>query len=64
MCTSIAVSIQIHLRGGSVIPMQAAANTTVFGRKTNYTLLVALNSSESASGDVYVDDGVSLQPNK
>ena len=53
---------QVHYRGGSIIPMQTPENTTAVTRTTNFTLCVALDNSSSASGDLYVDDGISLQP--
>lgn len=55
-------TIPVHYRGGSIIPMQTPENTTAVTRTTNFTLCVALDNSSSASGDLYVDDGISLQP--
>ena len=50
----------MHIRGGSVIPMQLPALTTTEARKNNFTLLVALDSNGRAKGDFYMDDGESL----
>lgn len=47
----------LHVRGGFVIPMQGHANTTAVSRKNPMKLLVALNASGGAIGDLYWDDG-------
>ena len=52
--------LQIHLRGGTVIPMQKPGNTTTESRKNDYTLLVVLNGIGEASGDLFLDDGLSV----
>lgn len=52
--------IPINLKAGSVIPMQTAKVSLTATRTTNLSLLVALNSSGTASGDFYWDDGTSL----
>jgi len=52
--------IQVHIRGGNVIPMQQSALTTKQAKTTPFTLLVALDASNNATGSVYVDDGYSL----
>ena len=52
--------LQIHLRGGTVIPMQKPGLTTAESRKNDYTLLVVLDAIGEASGDVFLDDGVSI----
>lgn len=53
--------LPIHVRGGSVVVKQQPALTTAETRKNPITLLVALNSKYSAEGDLYLDDGDSLQ---
>lgn len=53
----------IHVRGGSIIPMQQAGNTTKTSRKMPWSLLVALDQSGQAQGELYLDDGISLVPN-
>lgn len=50
----------VHLRGGYVIPMQKAGNTTATSRKNPWSLLVALDTKGNAEGDLYLDDGISL----
>ena len=52
--------LQIHLRGGTVIPMQKPGNTTTESRKNDYTLLVVLDGIGEASGDLFLDDGLSV----
>ncbi|KAI9911147.1 hypothetical protein PsorP6_009685 [Peronosclerospora sorghi] len=55
--------LQIHLRGGYIIPTQQPLTTTAFSRRGAVTLLAALNKSDesgTASGDLYIDDGDSL----
>jgi len=49
-------AIQIYIKGGSIIPMQAPGLTTTESRKNPYSLIVALNSGY-AFGYLYLDDG-------
>ena len=56
--------VPIHVRGGYIIPMQGAGMTTPSSRKNPFSLLVALDGLGSASGDVYLDDGESLDMSK
>ena len=52
--------INVHVHEGAIIPMQEAALTSTAGRRTPFTLLVALSSNSlvsSASGCVFLDDG-------
>lgn len=55
--------INVFVRGGSVLPMQEPKLTTREARKTPWALLVALGSTGTASGSLYLDDGESVQPN-
>lgn len=50
----------IAVRGGYIIPMQKAGNTTATSRKMPWSLLIALDKNGSAEGSLYLDDGVSL----
>ncbi|KAI7222071.1 alpha-glucosidase precursor [Hortaea werneckii] len=54
----------IHVRGGSIIPMQKAGNTTKTSRMMPWSLLVALDKNGEAQGELYLDDGVSVHPNE
>lgn len=53
----------IHIRGGYIIPLQKAGNTTATSRKNPWSLIVALDKNAQANGELYLDDGVSLKPN-
>jgi alpha-glucosidase len=50
----------IHVRGGYIIPIQKAGNMTKTSRKSPWSLIVALDKDDSAEGELYLDDGVSL----
>ncbi|KAL5363683.1 glycosyl hydrolases family 31-domain-containing protein [Aspergillus floccosus] len=54
--------IPVFVRGGSVLPLQQPALTTRDARQTPWDVLVALNKDGEATGDLYLDDGVSVQP--
>jgi alpha-glucosidase len=51
----------VHVRGGSVIPMQDAALTTTLSRQTPFTLLVALCAGNKAGGTLFWDDGEEVE---
>jgi alpha-glucosidase (family GH31 glycosyl hydrolase) len=52
--------IPVHIRGGHIVPRQGAALTTRDARKNPFNLLVALDGSLNAVGELYLDDGISL----
>jgi alpha-glucosidase len=54
--------IPVFVRGGSVLPMQEPALTTKEARNTPWSLLTALSSNGTAAGDLYIDDGESVEP--
>ncbi|KAK4251780.1 glycoside hydrolase [Corynascus novoguineensis] len=54
--------IPVYLRGGSVVPVQEPGMTTAESRKNPWGLLVALDPEGSAEGELYLDDGESLEP--
>ena len=47
----------VHVRGGSILTLQESALTTVAGRETPFTLLVALCPHGQATGSLFWDDG-------
>lgn len=55
--------INVHVRGGSIFPLQEPGYTTTETRNYPWSILVALDSDVKAGGDLYLDDGVSLVPN-
>jgi alpha-glucosidase (family GH31 glycosyl hydrolase) len=52
--------LNVHIRGGSIIPTQRPALTTAAARLLPFSLIVALDATGSANGDLFVDDGLSL----
>lgn len=54
--------IPVFVRGGSVLPTQEPGYTTTDSRKNPWGLIVALSEDGDASGELYVDDGESLEP--
>ncbi|XP_028393180.1 sucrase-isomaltase, intestinal-like [Dendronephthya gigantea] len=53
-------SIVLHVRGGYILPLQETANNTVFGRRKPMELLVGLNDDQKATGQLFWDDGESI----
>jgi alpha-glucosidase len=54
--------IPVFVRGGSILPMQEPALTTKEARNTPWSLLTALSKNGTAVGDLYLDDGESVEP--
>jgi alpha-glucosidase (family GH31 glycosyl hydrolase) len=52
--------VNIHILGGSVLPLQQAALTTTASRQNPFRLIVALDASNKAQGSLYWDDGEQL----
>ncbi|XP_078510190.1 lysosomal alpha-glucosidase [Lissotriton helveticus] len=53
--------INVHVRGGYILPMQVPALTTVESRKNGIQLCVALSTNGTAQGELFWDDGDSLR---
>ncbi|XP_070408245.1 sucrase-isomaltase, intestinal isoform X2 [Nothobranchius furzeri] len=49
--------INLHVRGGYILPQQKPENTTYYSRKNPLGLLVALSDSGTAQGSFFWDDG-------
>ncbi|XP_078695136.1 sucrase-isomaltase, intestinal-like [Branchiostoma floridae x Branchiostoma belcheri] len=49
--------INVHVRGGTILPTQQPANTTVYSRRNPMGLLVAMDDASAASGTLFWDDG-------
>ncbi|XP_067672785.1 lysosomal alpha-glucosidase-like [Haliotis asinina] len=52
--------INLNFRGGYIIPMQEPALTTTQSRKNNFWLVVAMPRNQFAKGELYWDDGDSV----
>ncbi|USW50539.1 Putative glycoside hydrolase family 31, galactose mutarotase-like domain superfamily [Septoria linicola] len=50
----------IHIRGGHIVPTQKPGNTTSTSRKNPWSLIVALDKDSKASGELFIDDGISI----
>jgi alpha-glucosidase len=51
----------IHIRGGYIVPIQKAGNTTKTSRLNPWSLIVALDKDGKAEGDLYLDDGINIE---
>jgi alpha-glucosidase (family GH31 glycosyl hydrolase) len=54
--------VNTAIRGGTVVPILPPKVTTTLMRKENFTVLVALDSRDEALGQLYWDDGDSIDP--
>ncbi|GBN47674.1 Lysosomal alpha-glucosidase [Araneus ventricosus] len=52
--------VKVDVRGGYILPLQIPGKTTTESRQNAFDLLVALSENQEASGELYWDDGDSL----
>ena len=55
--------INVHLRGGFILPMKIPGDNLILGRDNPFTLLVAQSHWNTANGSLFWDDGDSLDSN-
>lgn len=48
--------INLHVRGGYIIPTQTPDNSTMFSRRNDFGLIIALDDEMAAAGDLFWDD--------
>lgn len=52
--------INVHLRGGFILPMKIPGDNLIIGRDNPFTLLVAQSYFSTANGSLFWDEGDSL----
>ena len=52
--------LNVHLRGGFIIPMQIPGPNLIIGRGNPFNLIVAQSQYGNASGNLFWDDGDSI----
>lgn len=57
-------SVNVHIKGKTIVPLQQGGMTTTDARKTPFTLVVALCSCGGAFGDLFLDDGEQVELNQ
>ena len=51
-------TLPLHVRGGSIFPLQYEARNTVQSTRNPWMILVALDDDENATGTLFTDDGI------
>ena len=54
--------IPVYIRGGHILATQEMRLSTAEARKTDWSLIVALDNRGRANGTLYLDDGYSIEP--
>jgi alpha-glucosidase len=54
--------IPVYIKGGNVLPLQEPGLTTTDVKNSPWSLIVALDANGEATGNLYIDDGVSVNP--
>ena len=52
-------TLPLHIKGGTIFPLQYEARNTVLSTQNPWIILVALDDNEAASGTLFTDDGIS-----
>ena len=52
-------TLPLHIKGGTIVPLQYEARNTEQSTLNPWILLVALDDDENASGSLFTDDGIS-----
>ena len=52
--------IPLHVRGGTVFPLQKDGLNTKIARANAWSLMVTLDDDQKASGELFMDDGVGI----
>lgn len=56
-------TIPVHIKGGSILPLRSSsAMTTKALRQKDFNIVVAPGTDGKASGQLYIDDGISIKP--
>jgi len=56
-------TIPLHIKGGSVLPLRIeSAYTTTVLREKDFEIVVAPSQEDTASGELYIDDGELINP--
>lgn len=54
--------LPLYIKGGSILPQQEALMTTSQCRNSSWSIIAALDVNGAATGNLYLDDGESIDP--